>query len=35
MKNKVIISCIIFILLLLGIVFANSYVQALTQEQNN
>lgn len=33
MKNKVIISSVIFILLLLGIVFANSYVQALSREE--
>ncbi|MCI8519430.1 MAG: hypothetical protein HFJ51_05095 [Clostridia bacterium] len=33
MKNKIIISFVIFILLLLSIVFANSYVQALSREE--
>lgn len=33
MKNKVIISFIIFIIILLGVVFANSYAQALSKEE--
>ena len=33
MKNKLIINFIIFVLLLLSIVFANSYVQALSKEE--
>ena len=33
MKNKLIINFIIFVLLLLSIVFANSYVQALSKQE--
>ena len=35
MKNKLIISIIILALILMGIVFANSYVQALSKRQIN
>lgn len=33
MKNKVIVSFLIFMLLLISVVFANSYVQALSKEE--
>ena len=33
MKNKVIVSFLIFMLLLLSVVFASSYVQALSKEE--
>ena len=33
MKNKVIFSLVIFILLILSVIFTNSYVQALSKEE--
>lgn len=33
MKNKVILAIIVFIILILGIIFGNSYVQALSRKE--